>query len=126
MANVIDYTGQNKVAKVLQEATEPLMARQIAELIGESTHSTVGYLQAMYYDGRVKMHERTERGKVARWSIINKPATSRTFVSDSKELYRGPDWSTSISRPGAMDHLKYPSRRGDELVPHTGSMIHMS
>ena len=34
--------------------------------------------------------------------------------------FRGIDWSMSIHRPGCQDHLKYPSRRGDKLVPHTG------
>lgn len=32
--------------------------------------------------------------------------------------FLGVDWSTSISRPGCQDHLKYPSRRGDKRVMH--------
>lgn len=36
------------------------------------------------------------------------------------EPFKGIDWSMSIHRPGCQDHLKYPSRRGDKLVPHTG------
>lgn len=32
--------------------------------------------------------------------------------------FLGIDWSTSISRPGCQDHLKYPSRRGDRRVLH--------
>lgn len=36
------------------------------------------------------------------------------------EAFRGIDWSMSIHRPGCQDHLKYPSRRGDNLVQHAG------
>lgn len=36
--------------------------------------------------------------------------------------FRGVDWSMSIHRPGCQDHLKYPSRRGDQLVPHMHPM----
>jgi hypothetical protein len=34
-------------------------------------------------------------------------------------------WPVESARPGSMDHLKHPSRRGNELVPHTGQMLHM-
>lgn len=37
-----------------------------------------------------------------------------------KEVFKGIDWNISIHRLGCQDHLKYPSRRGDKLVPHTG------
>ena len=36
--------------------------------------------------------------------------------------FQGIDWSMSIHRPGCQDHLKYPSRRGDKLVPHMHPM----
>lgn len=36
------------------------------------------------------------------------------------EVFKGVDWSMSIHRPGCQDHLKCPSRRGDNLVMHTG------
>ena len=39
--------------------------------------------------------------------------------------FKGVDWSHSTQRPGCMDHLQHPSRRGDELVPHMGKMMHM-
>lgn len=29
-------------------------------------------------------------------------------------------------RPGCMDHLKHPSRRGEELVYHTGELVHVA
>ena len=34
--------------------------------------------------------------------------------------FKGIDWSMSIHRPGCQDHLKCPSRRGDNRVLHTG------
>ena len=40
--------------------------------------------------------------------------------------FKGIDWSHSVQRPGCQDHLQYPSRRGDEYVPHAGKQIHMT
>lgn len=39
--------------------------------------------------------------------------------------YKGVDWSASLSRPGCQDHLKHPSRRGDDRVPHhNGNLVY--
>lgn len=32
--------------------------------------------------------------------------------------FAGVDWSRATMRPGCLDHLKHPSRRGDRRVPH--------
>jgi hypothetical protein len=40
--------------------------------------------------------------------------------------FKGVDWSHSLQRPGCQDHLKYPSRRGDELVPYKAPVLNAS
>lgn len=69
---------------------------------------------------------------------LDKPGAGGRFAHHSKlraappaqpekaDPWRGVDWTTATLRPGCLDHLKYPSRRGDELVMHTGEMVHVA
>jgi hypothetical protein len=43
-----------------------------------------------------------------------------TQIEHPRATYFGPDWTSSLLRPGCQQHLQCPSRRGDALVFHRG------
>ena len=104
---------------------QPCTANELAALTGEPITSVRARLASMVRDGVIQSKE-TKRRHPNLYSLpfAGIVAGPRQYVTGSG-TYTGPDWAHSAGRPGAMDHLKHPSRRGDVLVPHTGQMVSM-
>ena len=105
---------------------QPCTANELAELTGEPINAMCPRLTSMVRDGLVTIQRLTSKPNL--YSIHEAPVAGivtgpRQYVSSG--TYTGPNWAQSAGRPGAMDHLKHPSRRGNVLVPHTGQMVSM-
>lgn len=104
---------------------QPCTANELAELTGEPITSVRVRLTSMVSDGIIQS-KKAQRRQPSLYSLpfAGIVAGPRQYVTGSG-TYTGPNWAHSAGRPGAMDHLKHPSRRGDALVPHTGQMVSM-
>lgn len=47
-------------------------------------------------------------------------STAQPRMEIPRDTYKPEQWPVEYSRPGALDHLQYGSRRGDDIVPHRG------
>lgn len=113
---------------------QPCTANELAELTGDCITSVRVRLASMVRDGIIQSKEAPRPHQnllysLPGWMEDEAPvagivAGPRQYVTGSG-TYTGPNWGQSACRPGAMDHLKHPSRRGDVLVPHTGQMVSM-
>ena len=112
---------------------QPCTANELAALTGATITAVRSRLASMVRDGIIQSKEAPRRHpnlySLPGWMEDEAPvagivAGPRQYVTGSG-TYTGPDWAQSAGRPGAMDHLKHPSRRGDVLVPHTGQMVSM-
>lgn len=116
-----------EIIEALRE-NQPCTANELAALTGEPITSVRVRLTSMVRDGIIQS-KKAPRPHPNLYSLHEAPfagivAGPRQYVTGSG-TYTGPDWAQSAGRPGAMDHLKHPSRRGDVLVPHTGQMVSM-
>ena len=116
-----------EIIEALRE-NQPCTANELAALTGEPITAVRARLASMVSDGIIQSKE-TQRRHPNLYSLHEAPvagivAGQRQYVTGSG-TYTGPNWAHSAGRPGAMDHLKHPSRRGDVLVPHTGRMVSM-
>ena len=104
---------------------QPCTANELAAMTGSTITSMRVRLTSMVSDGIIQS-KKAPRPHPNLYSLpfAGIVAGPRQYVAVSG-TYTGPDWSHSAGRPGAMDHLKHPSRRGDVLVPHTGQMVSM-
>jgi hypothetical protein len=51
------------------------------------------------------------------------PRAVPTQAQHPRASYSGPDWASSMLRPGCQQHLECPSRRGDARVFHRGHTV---
>lgn len=124
MPNFADKEAQAAIMHILKDG--PITAGEIAKLTGHTTPTVTGRLQAMAYDGLVKI-TRQPGTKPSLWSLVNTLTNAtppRTYQSTQK--FTGVDWSTSTMRPGCQDHLKHPSRRSDGLHPYREPILNAS
>lgn len=112
-----------EIIEALRE-NQPCTAKELAELTGETIKAVHSRLASMVRDGLVTIQRPTAKPNLYSLPIAGIVAGPRQYVTGSC-TYTGPNWAQSAGRPGAMDHLKHPSRRGDVLVPHTGQMVSM-
>lgn len=104
---------------------QPCTSNELAALTGEPITSVRARLASMVSDGIILSKKATRRHpNVYSLPFAGIVAGPRQYVTGSG-TYTGPNWAHSAGRPGAMDHLKHHSRRGDALVPHTGQMVSM-
>ena len=102
---------------------QPCTANELAKLTGEPINAMCPRLTSMVRDGLVTIQRPTSKPNLYSLPFAGIVTGPRQYVSSG--TYTGPDWAQSAGRPGAMDHLRHPSRRGDALVPHTGRMVSM-
>ena len=124
MPNFADKEAQAAIMTILKNG--PMAAGEIAKLTGHTTPTVTGRLQAMAYDGLVKI-TRQPGTKPSLWSLVNTVTNAtppRTY--QNKQPFKGVDWSTSIMRPGCQDHLQHPSRRSDGLHPYREPILNAS
>lgn len=127
MANQKDFNLQMLVVDILREHNRPMLAREIGDELGETSATITQVLQHLAYDGRVKCISRRKTRQPSLWTAPPKAAATPRYVQTDKSPFTGTDWGASTMRPGCMDHLQHPSRRGDALVPHhDGKMIHVA
>ena len=105
---------------------QPCTSNELAELTGVTIKAVRSRLASMVRDGIIQSKEapRPNQNLLYSLPVAGIVAGPRQYVTGSG-TYTGPNWEHSAGRPGAMDHLKHPSRRGDVLVPHTGQMVSM-
>ena len=102
---------------------QPCTANELAKLTGDCLTAMCSRLTSMVRDGLVTIQRPTSKPNLYSLPFAGIVTGPRQYVSSG--TYTGPNWAQSAGRPGAMDHLKHPSRRGDVLVPHTGQMVSM-
>ena len=108
---------------------QPCTANELAALTGVTIKAVRARLASMVRDGIIQSKKAPHPHQNLLYSLHEAPAAGivagpRQYVTGSG-TYTGPNWAHSAGRPGAMDHLKHHSRRGDVLVPHTGQMVSM-
>ena len=103
---------------------QPCTANELAKLTGDRLIPVCSRLASMVRDGLVTIRRSTSEPNLYSLPFAGIVAGTRQYVTGSG-THTGPNWAHSAGRPGAMDHLKHPSRRGDVLVPHTGQMVSM-
>jgi len=114
-----------EIIEALRE-NQPCTANELADLTGEPIKAVRARLASMVRDGVIQSKKAPYPHPYLLYSLpfAGIVAGPRQYVTGSG-TYTGPNWEHSAGRPGAMDHLKHPSRRGDALVPHTGQMVSM-
>jgi len=126
MTNFVDYQAQETIVSILKK-NGTMKAAEIAAIVGHTVPAVTARLQAMAFAGKVKIIR--QQGKhPALWTNIDEvqdPALPRTFTT-IKQGFSGVDWGKSTMRPGCLDHLHHPSRRGNELVSHRTPILNAS
>lgn len=116
-----------EIIEALRE-NQPCTANELAELTGVPIKAVRARLASMVRDGIIQSkkapHPHPHPNLLYSLPFAGIVTAPRQYVTGSG-TYTGPNWAHSAGRPGAMDHLKHPSRRGDVLVPHTGQMVSM-
>ncbi len=105
---------------------QPCTASALADLTGVTIKAVHARLASMVRDGLVTIQRPTSKPNLYSLPVAGIVAGPRRQYVTGSGTYTGPNWAHSAGRPGAMDHLKHPSRRGDVLVPHTGQMMSMA
>lgn len=128
MANFVDKIEQASIIAILEDHDGgPLRAAEIAKLTGHTVPTVTARLQAMAFDGRVKITR--QPGKLpALWTlpkVLHNATPPRNYVAP-KETFTGVDWSASLMRPGCQDHTKHPSRRADGLHAYREPILNAS
>lgn len=105
---------------------QPCTSNELAARTGVTIKAVRARLASMVRDGIIQSKKAPHPHQNLLYSlpVAGIVAGPRQYVTGSG-TYTGPNWEHSAGRPGAMDHLKHPSRRGDALVPHTGQMVSM-
>jgi hypothetical protein len=127
MANFVDRIEQSAIIALLEAHDGgPLKAAEIARLTGHTVPTVTARLQAMAFDGRVKITRQSGK-QPALWTLVQaipNAVPPRTY--QSRQPFNGVDWSASTMRPGCQDHLQYPSRRSDGLHPYRAPILNAS
>jgi hypothetical protein len=128
MANFVDKSEQTAIIEILKQHNGgPLKAAEIAKLTGHTVPTVTARLQAMAFDGRVKITR--QPGKLpALWTLpqeLPNAVPPRNYVAP-RQAFTGVDWSASLMRPGCQDHMKHPSKRADGLHPYREPILNAS
>lgn len=125
MPNINPNAERRAAITAMLKRSGPLTTSQIALQLDVYPKTAQATLQAMKADGLIQ----SEGKSPMIWDIPRQVSTGPKADMRHRQMdgvFRGVDWSVSTSRPGCMDHLQHPSRRGDELVMHQQRMIHMA
>jgi hypothetical protein len=122
MANRAPNTERRKAIFTALQDHGPMTIKQISDKLQESPRVVQGAVQSMAYDESISKIPDTSP---AVYSAPPRVALSARANIFERPTFSGMTWPVESARPGSMDHLKHPSRRGNELVPHTGQMLHM-
>ncbi|MBT9158949.1 MAG: hypothetical protein DDT26_00198 [Dehalococcoidia bacterium] len=113
-----------EIIEALRE-NQPCTANELAKLTGDRITAVRARLASMVRDGIIQSKEAPHpHQRLYSLPVAGIVAGPRQYVTGSG-TYTGPNWAHSAGRPGAVDHIQHPSRRGDVLVPHTGQMVSM-
>jgi hypothetical protein len=109
---------KEKAAREFQEAVLAvirrdggLSAKEVANRLGRPLSSTAVVLGHMARNGQL-----AKVGSSPCLWVLKDAQIVPSGKVVGKTGFTGVDWGLSTSRPGCLDHLKCPSRRGDKLV----------